>query len=142
MKKISIFFLVLISLSFATVARAQTHPCDGAAQTNPTVSSPAKVGFCFSGKNSDGSTVTVTSFKVYVGTSTTAVWTGLVQPIGTPSSTGMSYYETPPITFTTGNLSLKMTASSSQGEGVASPAFPFTTVKVLPMAPSIILIVK
>lgn len=139
----AIIFVLGLLLFIPNKVEAQAHPCDGAPQPNPSLSSPAKVGFCFNMKNTDGSDVKpITNFKVYVGTSTTPVWTGLVPAVGSPSDTGVNYFETPPINFSAGSLSVRVTVTTADGEGAASPAFPFTVIVVRPGAPSIIRIVK
>lgn len=138
-KKLTILAVFLL---FSTAAKAQSNPCDSPATTNPTVSSPAKIGICFDGKNSDGSPTVITVFKVYVGTSTTPLFSGLLQPIGTTASNGQNYYETPALTFPVGTNNVKATISSAAGEGPASPTFPFTVVVIKPGAPSIIQIVR
>lgn len=145
MKKLFVvsFLTIVILISNITKANAQTHPCDGVIVPNPAITSPAKVGFCFDGKNTDGSPVIVSAFKVYLGTNTTPTWTGLVQPIGAANGAGVNYYETPPITFGTGTISVKVTVSSViGGEGVASAPFTFSVTTVKPGTVSIIRIVK
>lgn len=121
-----LFFAGLAITMGASSASAQTHPCDQVVANNPTivVTGPVSVGFCFNGKDALGNPTTVTSFRVQVDAAD--VFTGLLQPVGAPSSTGVSYYETPKtLTINRGSHTALVFVSNADGEGPASSPFAF-----------------
>jgi hypothetical protein len=126
--------LVLLVLGFARLAGAQTHPCDQTVPTNPTVQSPARASFCHQGLDTSGQPVTITAFKVYLDGSTTPVFSGPLTPIGLPSASGFSFYETPTFPVTRGSHTAMVSALSADGEGAKTLAFPFVVIAV-PGAP-------
>lgn len=142
MKKILLVASTLL-LFIPQIARSQTHPCDGTPTPNPTVTGSGKVGFCWNGKLTDGTVAVPTNFKVYVGTSITAIYTGLTPAIGMANNAGLNYYETASINFVTGSNSIRVTVTTTVGgESVASVPFTFTVVIPRTTAPTIIQIVK
>lgn len=133
--------LSFVLLALLSGSPQQLHPCDVAVLPNESTTSPVKIGFCWDGNGTDGKPQTATLFKVYIGTSTTPVYSGLLQPIGSPSASGMKYYETPSFSVPTGAQTLRVTISSSQGEGAAA-SYPFTVVVIKPSSPFGIRIVQ
>src|SRR3990167_2020598 len=123
MKKI---FLVLSFLLISSAAQTQVHPCDVIPPNNPTIVGQAKVGFCWSGKNSDGNTVTPLVFKVYIGSNINPAFNALLIAVGVANSAGLKYYETPALSFPAGSTSVRVTVVVGIDEVSAIP-YPFTS---------------
>jgi hypothetical protein len=127
------FWIVMALVLVPSLATAQTHPCDAAPVTNPTVvvSGPVSLGFCVPSVDVLGDPTTLTSFRVQVDS--VDVFTGPLTPIGQPSTTGLNYYETPKtLVIKNGNHTAVVFASNAPGvEGAGSAPFAFT-VRVPP----------
>jgi hypothetical protein len=135
MKRIVLIVAAAAAVVFAagrTIGHAQTtHPCDvvvGAATPGP---APVGAGFCHSGKDVNGNPTTITKFIVKVDG--VIVFNGPLTPIGSPSSTGLNYYETPKnIIPTVGSHTITVAAVNASGTGAATAAYPFDILESLP----------
>lgn len=128
MKAIWLTILCLLLLS-APSAQAQTHPCDQTVPSNPNVGSPVKFGFCMP-------TASVTpTYKVYLDTNPTPVFSGPLTPIGSPSPSGKVYLETPSVAITSGTHSYQAASVDAIGQEARSTAYPFVVIGP-PVAPS------
>ncbi len=122
-------FVCLFVLVAAPVF-AQTHPCDATIPTNPAVASPVKVGFCVPQTDAQNAT----AYKVYMDGSSTPVFNNLLTPIGSPSTSGKVYLQTPGIAVMQGPHSVQVATVNPVGEGAKSAAYPFDAI-ALPVAP-------
>lgn len=125
--KRSIF--ALLALLLASVASAQTHPCDLPPTPNPTTkNSTVTVGFCHDQKDANGATDAITAFKIYLDGNVVLTWTsptGLTPKTPTPNAAGFYYYEAPAIAVTKGNRGVSVAAVDADGESALSATFPF-----------------
>lgn len=118
----------------ALAAMLQAHPCDVTPPANPAVVPPVAAGFCHNSKAPTGETIALTKFTVKIDA--VQVFDGPLTPIGQPSATGYSYYETPKtIIPTKGQHTAVVTAWTSGGESAASSPFAFTIVDPVASAP-------
>ena len=127
-----LLILMSLMLACASIASAQTHPCDIPPDGNTTLQTngPVSVGFCQAPKDADGNTVTLTGFRVTIDGAD--VFKGPLSPIGAPNATGLSYYETPKtIVLAKGSHTAVAYASSADGESAGTDPFVFT-LKGLP----------
>lgn len=131
--------LALALLLVASVASAQTHPCDAPQTVNPSLTSPVVVQVCWDGKDVNGSPAVVTAWTVTIDS--TVVFTGPLPAVGTPSAvSGKSLYETAPIVPPTlsppvGNVGAHtwtVLGTNVAGQSVLATVFPFTIVVPLP----------
>lgn len=137
--------LAVLLLTLPTIARAQTpHPCDATPVANPTIQGTAKVGFCFTGKDVDGGTITSPLvFKVYVDADTTPTFTGTLTPAGAANTAGYAYYETgTAVNLPKGAHAIKVTVSTGTVEGLPSLPFTYTGVVAPPGTAVILRLVK
>ncbi len=119
--------LSLLLLSATGRAQTATHPCDVVVPANPIVTKAnLSVGFCATGLDLAGNATTVTAIKVVLDG--VVVLTGpLPSPIGSPSATGFSYYETLPVIFVArGAHSVAVSLIDRDGESAPSATFPFS----------------
>ena len=88
--------LLISLLIVAPLSAQETHPCDITYPLTVQVrrSDVVKLGFCYASKDDDGMAIPLgqTQFLLFDGP--TQIWDmGLMQPVGSPSVSGLYYYE-------------------------------------------------
>lgn len=141
------FLIALLALAAPAGAQQaarprETHPCDAAIPSNPSVNSRTPViGFCWPSQDVDGQPATLTSARIT--SDGTQVFSGPLTAIGAPSATGMSYFEaTATVAIPKGNHSMVAYVSSEDGESLGSVAFPFRVQGGPPKPPTIMTVKK
>ncbi len=131
-------YLAVVFVLFAVNVSAQTHPCDVIPVQNPNLTSPVKVGFCHTGKESDGTTP-IAAYQVLLDSLPAPVFSGALTPIGSANLAGLFYYETPTFVVTKGSHEAFVTGVNSTGvEVIARSAnVPFGVINPLGVAPTL-----
>lgn len=111
--RVAVGALLLGSLGSVSV-RAQAHPCDVQPPAAiATVSSPVTIGFCHTGKDTNGTATTITQFTVRIGT--VATLAQALSPLSAANAAGARYYQFSPLAAPHGTYTVTITATNATG---------------------------
>lgn len=112
---------VVAFIAWASVAGAQTHPCDVTPADNPTVFNPYTVQFCWNGTDLDGLAMAPEWVQVRITIDGVAQpLLPLPAPVGDPSPTGDRLYQVDLVT-SRGPHTLTVALVAPEGDGTSAP---------------------
>lgn len=113
--------LIVVFMAFASSALAQSHPCDTAFPSNPSVSNPYKVKICSDLKDPDGNVYTPAEVQLQISIDGTAqALRALPTPTGSASATGFNLYEVQQVSAK-GNHTVVVQLVTTEGTAVTPP---------------------